>query len=91
MPPRKQVSLLETEPSPRVSIFTESFFFFALGKEIFRREPHKKLSAKKKHLVKISSSLALDKENLKYHFLASKLFLSSTCTYKKDMFKFEAI
>jgi hypothetical protein len=48
----------------------------ALGEEFLRREFFFLLSAKK---------------FLKNHFFTFKLFLPSTCTYTKDIFKFETI
>jgi hypothetical protein len=48
---------------------------WALGEEFFRRE----------------FFLALGEEIFKNNFFTFKIFLSSTCTYTKDMFKFDAI
>jgi hypothetical protein len=66
------------EPSHGLSVKSSSprANRLALGEEFLRREFFFLLSAKK---------------FLKNHFFTFKLFLPSTCTYTKDIFKFETI
>jgi hypothetical protein len=78
---REEYSLVRTKP-------------WALGEELFA-ESKKKSRRRKKLSVKVffaeSFFLALGEVIFKKSFFTFKLFLSSTCTYTKDMFKFDAI
>jgi hypothetical protein len=57
-------------------------------RRVLRREQADWLSVKK---FFAESFCALSEEIFKNHFFTFKLFLSSTCTYTKDMFKFDTI
>jgi hypothetical protein len=73
-------ALPETEASPRVKFFGESLPLGSRRRALWR-ESNKKFSAKKK----------LSAKKLKKSFFHQQIFLSPTCTYTKDMFKFDAI
>jgi hypothetical protein len=59
------------------------------SQRILRREQADWLLAKK--FFAESFFFALGEEILKNRFFTFKFFLSSTCTYTEDMFKFDAI
>jgi hypothetical protein len=84
--------------SPRVKKLSAKIK--TLGEEFLHREPNKlsaKNSSPRANQMVLGEEIlrreffSLGEEILKNHVFTFKLFLSSTCTYTKDMFTFDVI